>query len=184
MAIRPLPYNINKGGEKLDLPQRKNIRLKSYDYSRTGYYFITICTYERQLLFGNIMGGEMMLNEFGQIVQNEWLKSAEIRKEIRIDKFVVMPNHFHGILIINNQHAVEPYGNTTETGKVKQAVNIDQRRNTSLAKGKNNRTYFHTSLQSPSKNVGAMIRGFKSSVTTKINILRNAPQCPVWQSKY
>ena len=114
-----------------------------------------------------------------------------------------MPNYIHFILVIGNFRGfgrpqvaptntpnrycfgnVGAHGNSAGIGKVTQLVNIDQKRNTTLAKEKDNQTYCHTSLQSPSKNVGAMLRGFKSSVTTKINILRNAPQCPVWQSKY
>lgn len=114
----------------------------------------------------------MILNEYGQIAQTEWVRSAEIRKEIKIDKFVIMPNHLHAIMAIDNHHPVGPYGHTAESNTSENHTQKDPR------------TYCHTSLQSPSKNVGAMIRGFKSSVTTKINILRNTPQTPVWQAQY
>ena len=78
----------------------ESIRLQGYDYSQPGAYFITIVTHNRQCLFGNIVDGEMMLNEFGVLVKNEWLKTGIIRPNIVIDAFVVMPNHLHGILII------------------------------------------------------------------------------------
>ncbi len=145
-------------------PIRNNIRLKNYDYSQNGYYFITICTHNRENLFGKIINGKMVLNEYGNIVNKEWLVSAKIRKEIKIDKFVVMPNHFHAIVIIQN---VGMYGNTS--------ANTDENQK---------RMYIHTSLQSPSHTLGAMIRGFKSSGTAKINTIRNTEQNPVWQKSY
>lgn len=79
---------------------RRSIRLKGYDYSQAGAYFITICTQSRECLFGEIMDREMRLNEAGKIVADEWIKSAEIRNEIELDTWVVMPNHFHGIVIV------------------------------------------------------------------------------------
>ena len=80
----------------------ESIRLLGYDYSQPGAYFITIATHNRQCSFGNIIDDEMMLNEFGVLVQNEWLKTGIIRPNINIDTFVVMPNHLHGIIIITD----------------------------------------------------------------------------------
>jgi len=80
----------------------ESIRLPGYDYSRLGAYFITIVTHNRQCLFGNIVDGEMLLNEFGELVKNEWQKTGIIRPNIVIDAFVVMPNHLHGIIIITD----------------------------------------------------------------------------------
>ena len=79
---------------------RRSIRLQGYDYSQAGAYFITICTHGREYLFGEIVDGEMMLNELGRIVQEEWEKTPAIRLEIELDEFVVMPDHIHGIVII------------------------------------------------------------------------------------
>ncbi len=80
---------------------RRSIRLKGYDYSQAGFYFVTICCYQRQCLFGDIVDGVMQLNQYGEIVEKEWLRSPLIRQEIELDEYVVMPNHFHGIVIIN-----------------------------------------------------------------------------------
>ncbi len=79
---------------------RRSIRLADFDYSQEGVYFVTICTHERECLFGEIHEGEMQLNDIGLAVHNEWLKSAGIRREIHLDMFVVMPNHIHGIVFI------------------------------------------------------------------------------------
>ena len=81
---------------------RRSIRLPNYDYSRSGIYFVTICTHQKQCLFGEIDRGKMFLNQIGNIVREEWLKSAQIRKEIELDEWVIMPNHLHGIVLIHN----------------------------------------------------------------------------------
>lgn len=83
-----------------DIHHRKSIRLKEYDYSLEGHYFITICTHDRQPLFGEIVKEEMLLNQTGNIVNQQWLKIPERFKGIQLDAFVIMPNHFHGIITI------------------------------------------------------------------------------------
>lgn len=89
---------------------RRSIRLKGYDYSQAGLYFITICAQNRACLFGNIvvgaplvgaqMGAQMVLNDGGKMVETEWLKLPERFPNIEFHEYVVMPNHFHGILQI------------------------------------------------------------------------------------
>ena len=103
--------------ERIHSRNRKTIRLKEYDYSRAGAYFITICTYQRQLLFGNIINETMQLNNYGKIVEEEWKKTEQIRKEIIMDAYCVMPNHFHGIVIItdDDEQKQNPAGTTEET---------------------------------------------------------------------
>jgi hypothetical protein len=76
--------------------------LRGYDYAQAGAYFVTICTQGRECLFGEVVDGEMRLNEWGHIVGDEWMKTAEIRDEIELDAWVVMPNHFHGIVVLND----------------------------------------------------------------------------------
>ncbi len=73
-----------------EIHHRRSIRLKGYDYSRAGAYFITICTQNRECLFGDILDGVMRLNDAGEIVADEWLKTAAIRHEIELDVWVVM----------------------------------------------------------------------------------------------
>ena len=85
-----------------DFKDRKTIRLKEYDYSEAGDYFITICTQDRRNLFGEIVNDEMILNKVGKIVEEEILKTISIRKEIDIDIFSIMPNHMHLIVSLND----------------------------------------------------------------------------------
>jgi len=80
--------------------RRRSIRLKDYDYTRAGAYFVTICAYNREWIFGRIRNSKMMLNRFGEVVHEEWFKSSGIRREIEMDEFVIMPNHIHGIIVI------------------------------------------------------------------------------------
>jgi REP element-mobilizing transposase RayT len=85
---------------------RRSIRLKGYDYSQTGAYFITICAHKGLCVFGDIRNGVVQLNDFGRIVEREWLRTAKIRSNVELDVFVVMPNHFHGIISIVNDTSV------------------------------------------------------------------------------
>ncbi len=91
---------------------RRSIRLKGYDYGQTGAYFVTVCAYNRECLFGDIADGNMMLNECGMVVRDEWEKSANIRLEIKLDSFIVMPNHFHGIVHIVGANGRSPLHRT------------------------------------------------------------------------
>ena len=79
---------------------RRSIRLPKYDYSQPGAYFITICTYQRKWLFGEILHEKMLLNKFGNTARNEWLKTPKIRPNIELGEFIIMPNHIHGIIWI------------------------------------------------------------------------------------
>ena len=86
--------------QKNDLSQRKSIRLPEYDYSRFGYYFVTICTQDRCELFGNIVDGKMVLNEYGKIVKTILLKLPQRYENIELDTHQIMPNHVHVIIAI------------------------------------------------------------------------------------
>ena len=83
------------------LHHRRSIRLKNYDYSKEGLYFITLCSTQSLNIFGHISNGEMNLNTFGEIAAEEWLASAIIRKNISLGEFIIMPNHMHGIISID-----------------------------------------------------------------------------------
>ncbi|MDP2238387.1 MAG: hypothetical protein Q8J88_18310 [Bacteroidales bacterium] len=83
-----------------NIHHRRSIRLKGYDYSRAGLYFITICCQDRASRFGQVVKGEMVLNEFGQIAYNEWMKLSERFPNMQLDVFQIMPNHMHGIIAL------------------------------------------------------------------------------------
>jgi putative transposase len=84
-----------------NIHHRRSIRLKGYDYSQAGLYFITICCQDRAHLFGEIINGEMNLNFYGQIAYEEWLKTEQIRDNCTLHEFIIMPNHIHGIIEIS-----------------------------------------------------------------------------------
>ena len=80
-------------------PQRRSLRLRDYNYSESGAYFVTICTQDRMALFGEVVNGEMCLNDAGRMVQDAWQNLPGRFPGWDIDTWVVMPDHFHGILI-------------------------------------------------------------------------------------
>ena len=81
--------------------KRKKMRLPDFDYSKAGYYFVTICVKDRKCLFGEVKGGEIRLNQFGKIVNQHWLEISATYKNIVLNTYVIMPNHIHGIIIID-----------------------------------------------------------------------------------
>ena len=86
----------------------ESTRLKNWDYSSNGYYFITICTKNRNHLFGNIRYDEMQLSEIGKIVLQYWKDIPNHFLSVRLDNFIIMPNHIHGIITIGNQDLKTP----------------------------------------------------------------------------
>ena len=162
MTIEPASY------------QRRSIRLKEYDYSQPGAYFITICTHQREYLFGEIVDGVMQLNEYGQIAREEWMKTALIRGEIELDEFVIMPNHFHGIIWI-----VDGRGTARCRGTARRAP--------TGGLGETSADFTPTHEQFGKPVVGSIptiVRAFKSAVSRRFNLARCTPGNPVWQRNY
>ena len=107
---------------------RRSIRLPGYDYAGPGHYFVTLCTEERLCLFGDVEEGQMILNELGRIADEEWLRSAELRSEVKLNLHVVMPNHLHGLVIF------QPQAPTPEPGPVQPARARHERPKRSLSR--------------------------------------------------
>ncbi len=82
---------------------RRSIQLAHFDYTRPGAYFVTICAYHRLDLFGSVEGGRVALWPVGEVVREEWLRTAIIRPEVGLDEFVIMPDHIHGIIVIRER---------------------------------------------------------------------------------
>ena len=95
--------------------QRRSIRLQGYEYSQAGAYYITVCTRDRECLFGVIVNGQLQLNEAGQIVHTVWDGLPQFYEGVESDAFVVMPNHVHGVIVIRAGvgaiHESPPRGN-------------------------------------------------------------------------
>ena len=87
-------------GIMVGVHQRKSPRRTTFDYTSPGAYFITACTHERRCAFGRVAEEGVLLSEAGQIVEEEWLRTAERRPYVLLDSHVTMPNHFHGLIII------------------------------------------------------------------------------------
>ena len=128
-----------------DIHHRRSIRLKGYDYAQKGMYFITLCVQERECIFGTIFENRMFLNEIGQIVANEWVNTMNIRDNVIIHNFIVMPNHIHGI------------------------VEITYNKNDECLIGE---------FVSPTKSIGAIVRGFKITTTKRIKYVEIALLTP------
>lgn len=137
-------------------------RLHSWDYSNSGLYFATICTKSHEHYFGEIIDGEMQLSEIGEIVESEWIKTFEMRPDMNLemDEYVVMPNHFHAIIIIGenryNTHCgnAKPYNGGMPCRDAMHCVS------TTTTQTKTNK------FGPQSKNLSSVIRGFKIGVTT------------------
>ncbi len=166
-----------------NIHRRRSTRLQGYDYSQAGAYFLTICTHNRQCLFGEIVGATgrsptMHINDAGHVVADEWLKTASIRSEIELDEWVVMPNHFHAILVISAMGCC-PRADGSFEGTLPLGGN---RPVEGKPPAKGDRPVASTGPQP--KSVGAVVAGFKSAVTKRINAIRQTPGRPVWQRNY
>ena len=135
---------------------RRSIRLKGYDYSLPGGYFITLVVYQRACVLGEVVNGAMTLSPFGQIVRDAWAWLESQYPTIQLDEFCIMPNHLHGILFIGEQ-----------TSRVE----------TNPGRG--------GSRTAPTgKTLGGLIGAFKTVSTKQVNLLRNTPGVPLWQRNY
>jgi putative transposase len=135
---------------------RKSIRLKGYDYSFSGGYFVTIVSFKRACLFGEVVDGAMAENSLGKIVWEEWFRSASIRKEIHLykDEFVIMPNHVHGIIWIDAD-TVGADGVRPDEDAGADAGGAYHEKKGAL----------HAPLHRQPRSLGSFIAGFKASVT-------------------
>ncbi len=159
---------------------RRSIRLKGYDYSQPGAYFITICTQNRECLFGKVVDGEMRLNPYGIVVRREWFRSADIRRELELydDEFVVMPNHIHGIVWL--VETAEMMGGDETVGAHGRAP----LQRASICTSHGDESHSGHTLHRPPRSLSSFVAGFKSAVTKHINQMRNTPGAPVWQRNY
>ena len=136
-------------------------RLKNWDYSQRAVYCVTICTANREHFFGKVQDEEMAYSNIGTIVEQEWVKTPEIRPDMNLElgEFVVMPNHFHGIIFIGN--------NEFNCKNDMLGVSTDD--------------IYKNEFGPQSKNLSSIIRGFKSAVTVQAKKIN--PDFG-WQSRF
>lgn len=136
--------------------RRRSTRLRDYDYTTAGAYFLTLVTHERAALFGRVIDGEMHLSPLGYLVEREWLRSETLRHEIELGEFVVMPNHLHGVVLLRDDVSGAALSQSPS----------------------------HTGLRRPSRSVSSFVAGFKATTTRLINETRSSPGHKVWQRNY
>jgi len=159
---------------------RRSIRLKGYDYSQEGAYYVTIVTWQREFLFGEIVNKEMRLNKVGKLVEWEWLELPKRLRYIELGATVVMPNHFHGILFIHENVGAISYPLGTRKGQTMslsgteplQTLTTDSIDGSPLPRG-----------PKPAS-LGAIIAQFKSRVTKRIWKFPEFKETPIWQRNY
>lgn len=149
---------------KSNLPQRRATRLRGYDYSQPGAYFVTICAQHRKCLFGTIIDGKMQLNEIGQIVVEYWNYIPQHFLSVELGESVIMPNHIHGIVACNPVGAGSPRPPAEQQSK-------------------------HTTVGERSPHLtppalGKIVAYFKYQSTKHINQHRNTPGTRIWQRNY
>ena len=144
---------------------RQSIRLRDYDYSQNSAYFVTICTHQGTGLFGDVVDGDMVLNEWDKIVQSCWHAIPEHYPTAELDTFVIMPNHIHGIIVIKN-------GNV-EAQDIAPLQPTDQP------------TRGATSTNVTPNSLGSIVRSFKAAVTRRIRqSLPMDDHTAIWQRNY
>ena len=155
-----------------DIHHRRSIRLKGYDYSQSGLYFITLCAVNKICMFGNVVDGKMQLNDIGQLVEQEWLNTINIRHDdVRLHNYIVMPNHFHAIIEIRRGESHSPQSHSS------QPHSPQSHSPQTINEGNINKNDSPQRMKSPSKTVGAIVRGFKGAVSRQLGYT-------VWQRNY
>ena len=145
---------------------RRSIRLKGYDYSQPGAYFVTIVTYQREALFGEIMNEEVRLNPLGKLVEKCWLVISTHFPQAKLDEYVIMPNHLHGIIFLCTGEASADNAFILPTEPIPADASP-----------------LPTIGTKPSS-LGAIIQNFKSVSTRLANSLYFNPGSTLWQRNY
>ncbi|PKO05893.1 MAG: hypothetical protein CVU41_09725 [Chloroflexi bacterium HGW-Chloroflexi-3] len=151
---------------------RRSIRLQGYDYSQFGTYFITICTHQKQRIFGEIVNGEMKLNLMGQYAFHQWNKIPQRFLNVELDEFIIMPNHIHGIIIIGSGR-----GEGSENKLRFPTIN-------SFSDPSPLHHDHHQPNGTVPGSIGAIIQNFKSGTSRKINAMPGMKNIKLWQINY
>ena len=155
---------------------RKSIRLKKYDYSQVGLYYVTICAEKHKCLFGQIKEAQMILNTYGEMMKNIWEDNPKHYKGIDVDLFQIMPNHIHGIIQI-----IDKDENTEDDKNEKFGIN--KHKNTDVGAG------FPCPFESEGRGnraptLGQIIAYFKYVSTKQINNIFKTPGVRLWQRNF
>ncbi len=172
---------IEKFREKYRIPSN---RLRGWNYASSGHYYITIVTAGRNRLFGEIKNGEMILNDMGQIVNDEFFKSFELREELFLGEFVLMPDHLHAIVILDKSKC-------ECSGHVGTHDLVETHGRASLPQPQSQPPT--PQFQRQPKSISSFVAGFKSSTIKRIDdwidsnnvaMAKFNKNNPLWQSNY
>ena len=173
MSVERLPLRVSHS--------RRSIRLRGFDYSRRGVCFVTVCVQMGDHMFGDVVEGKVRLNAAGQAATQCWLEIPTHFPRVRLDAFIVMPNHLHGIVAIHDDGAtLRGDGDTIGVG-AQHAAPLRLTRHKSVGR--------HAS-RGPAPagprpgSLGAIVRSFKSATTKCVNDIRQTPGGSVWQRNY
>jgi putative transposase len=158
-----------------DRHHRQSIRLRGYDYTQAGAYFVTIVVRDRECLLGDIIGDEMRLNDYGRVVAAEWQKLPVRFPHVTTDASIVMPNHLHGIIVIG--------GRRGEASAAGQTGQHDMPGGGFAPTPRGDASPRRPSGTIPGS-LGAIVQNFKSTSTRQVNALRRTSGLPLWQRNY
>ncbi len=162
-----------------DHHHRRSIRLRDYDYSGAGAYFITICSWKKECLFGEIGDGEMLLNECGEFIMKCWDTIPAHFPHVETDEFIVMPNHVHGIIVLSDVGA-QFIASSRKAAAENQGIPGEGAMNHAPTKGNG----MKIGIINHAPTVGEIVRAFKARCTHAITTMRKTSGVPVWQRNY
>lgn len=168
-----------------DRHHRRSIRLKGRDYVRPGAYFVTMVTHDRACFFGDVRDGAMHLNAWGIIAERCWREIPQHFPRVRLDAFVIMPNHIHGIIVIVDvgaTHASPQPGPRPSSTVVGATHALPQPASPQRASQPPSKEALPKGPASGS--LGAIVGSFKAAVAREVNRERGAPGIPLWQRNY
>lgn len=149
-------------------------RLDCWDYSKYGYYFVTICTKDKRKFFGDVINENVALNKIGNATQEIWQYIPQQFEDVDIDEFVIMPNHIHGIIFIRRD-AIREVSNEVHTNDLGDAINNSSTKHTGFSGSKNPMIY--------DIHLGKIIRWFKGRTSYEIKHRLNIKDF-AWQPRY
>jgi putative transposase len=168
----------------LVMGDRRSIRLAGYDYSQAGVHFVTICTYQRKCLFGEIVDRQMLENSWGKVVKRCLESLADHFPQVLLDAHVIMPNHVHAIVSIGNISDVDEPKEKRRLESPSKDGFPHQRINHVAPVGAQHAAPLSKSTNVVPGSLGAVIRSFKSAVTKELSPLRQHIAEPLWQRNY
>lgn len=168
-----------------NLHHRRSIRLKGYDYTQAGGYFVTICTHRHESILGKVVDGKMQLSPYGQIAFDFWPEIPAHFPNVEVAPFVIMPNHVHVIIMIHESRrgaVAAPLGG--ETPPVQDMEDGQAMRGETLPARDMGEGRVKGGETPPRYGLGQIVAYYKYQTTQRINALRGSPGVPFWQRNY